>query len=118
VTFDVLTFDCAYNIFYILRMANLLLPVENLGKIRFNKEAGNLFLMGRKKYLNQIYWESFEHILESVEKLKKSTEDIFVSETKEATELNNLLELIFVVQNKSKIDRRYFKVVKEIDYSE
>lgn len=71
--------------------------------------------MGKKKYLNQIYWESFEHVLESVDKLKKSADDIFVSETKEASDLNNLLELIFVIQNQGKIERRYFKVTDEID---
>lgn len=40
VSFDILTFDCANDIFYVLQQANLLLPVEKLGKIRFNKDAG------------------------------------------------------------------------------
>lgn len=32
--------------------------------------------------------------------------------------MNHLLELIFVIQNHSKIERRYYKEPKEIDYSE
>lgn len=94
------------------------MPIEKLGKIRFNREAGNLFLEGRKKYLNQIYWESFERIQESVEVMTNTSGNLFATEAKEAEDLNNLLELIFVIQNQTKIERRFYKKQEEPDIGE
>ena len=70
----------------------MLLPIEKLGKIRYRQENGNLFLIGRRKFLNQLYWESFERIQEQIEIKKK---EVVSSEAREFKELNALLELIF-----------------------
>lgn len=93
----------------------MLLPIEKLGKIRYRQENGNLFLIGRRKFLNQLYWESFERIQEQIEIKKK---EVVSSEAREFKELNALLELIFITQNHAKIERRYYKQQKEPDYGE
>jgi hypothetical protein len=49
--------------------------------------------------------------------MKKGGHDLFAEEEHDDThELNSLLELIFIVQNHTKIERRYFVAKKEIDY--
>lgn len=41
--------------------------------------------------------------------MQNTSGSLFATESKEASELNNLLELIFVIQNQTKIERRFYK---------
>lgn len=53
---------------------------------------------------------------EVVEKLKLGGVDILEQDSDDKVALNSLLELIFVVQNHPKIERRYFKTRDEDEF--
>jgi len=62
VEFDKITIQCAHGIFYILLMANKLLPEDLLGNIRFNPKYNYLNIKNKKRFLPELNWEAFHRV--------------------------------------------------------